>query len=862
MDGKPLLIFPQPTRLGRKKKDPFPVSKSVHTPNAKRQGDRFNPIFQRLNAAFEARRVELQNNPLGLVPEKVLVLETIGSVKDFIKVVRLIPGLDWLAEWSTDDILPDEDYYDKKTRDKVLKGRLFLVMSDQQALRELLALWQRYQKQPKKKFQHGWGKWLELFAQLHDIRSWDVQDRLADTGVLGDWAERVQSGDQTVRFEMELWFRSDSARRDQAGKYISDLVQGEGGKVRAQSVVSEIAYHGILGELPIAAIKKLQSDQNTQLLRCDYVMHFRPVGQCATRIYDNQTVPDSSDASALIPPQKNQPVVALLDGLPLVKHKLLDGRLLIDDPDGWSPSYLADERNHGTAMASLITHGELDDKGAPLERVIYVRPILKPHPYDRKRIECVPEEELPIDLIHRAVRRLFEPENGAPPIAPNVRIINLSVGDPSQLFDRYLSPWARLLDWLSWKYNVLFIVSAGNHLHDIELDVPRPSLLQLSAAQIETASIQAIDNDLRHRRLLSPSEAINVLTIAAAHHDSAGPAVPPRSLNPYQSPNMPSPINAIGLGYRRSIKPDLLFPGGRQLFDEKPGNTHAKAIIQVKDLHIGPGQKVASPGSTAGALDSCRYTRGTSNAAALATRGAANIYETIQLLRDDPDGHLLRSEFDAVLLKTLLVHGASWEGAVDVLVNTLKADNPGVNFKEYVARYLGFGHVQLDKTLRCTDQRVTLLGCGYLEAEDAHLYSMPLPPSLSGKKIWRRLTITLTWLSSCNSYHQQYRRASLWFDPPAEKSTENVLKIKRQQAEWNAVKRGTVQHEILEGDEAVAYHDGRYFKIQVNCRADAGTFEGAAPYALAVTLEIAPEIQLPIYEEVRARIQAPVTIKP
>ncbi len=861
MDGKPLLIFPHPVRLERDKRPAF-FPKNIHIPSAKKQGQRLNPSFNRLNKAFQSGYAELKDNPFGIIPEKVLVLETIKPIEEFIKATRLISGLEWLLETSDIDISPDIDFYDETKKDKPLKGRLFLVMSDNQALKELSSLWKLYLTKPHEKFPRGWNKWRDLFIHLHDIRTWDVQDRLEDTGILTDWDQREKTGSQIVHFEMELWFKNDAAKRDQTEKYIRSLIQTEKGKIISQAVIPDVAYHGLLGELPINAIKKFKSDSNTRLLRCDYIMYFRPVGQCAAKINDNQTLPSTDSSRYSILPKREQPVVALLDGLPLTNHRLLDGRLIIDDPDNWAAAYTADERNHGTAMSSLITHGELDRSDAPLDRKIYVRPILKPNPFNPKVIESIPEDVLPIDLVHRAVHRLFETVGGSPAVAPTVRIINLSIGDPSCLFHRYISSLARLLDWLSWKYNVLFIVSAGNHTHGIELNVPRADFSHLSSAALETETLKGIDQDIRNRRLLSPAEAINVLTVAALHSDSSPSTIPPKFTNPYQTVNMPSPISAVGLGYRRAIKPDILYPGGRQLFQEKLGNTHPKAVLEVRDLHIAPGQKVASPSTTMGTLDAVRYTRGTSNATALATRGAAIIYENLEQLRALPDANLLRSDFDAVLLKALLVHGASWQQSFSVLHDTLKGPMHPLVFKEYIARYLGYGSVALEKTLGCTDQLATLIGCGFLEADDAHLYSMPLPPSLSGQKVWRRLTITLAWLTSINPMNQQYRRAYLWFDPPAEKSTDNILKIKRIEAESKAVKRGTVQHEILEGNEAVAFQDGKNLKIQVNCKVDAGSFEGAAPYALIVSLEVAPEINLPIYQEIQARIKLPVKIKP
>ena len=132
-------------------------------------------------------------------------------------------------------------------------------------------------------------------------------------------------------------------------------------------------------------------------------------------------------------------------------------------PTDYGAAYQAHERFHGTAMASLICHGDLNDGSDPLRRVIYARPIMKPKTFSSmgRFVEYIPEDVLPVDLIHRAVRRLYESENGHAPAAPTVRVINLSVCDKSRPFDREISPLARLLDWLSWKYKILFHSQLG-----------------------------------------------------------------------------------------------------------------------------------------------------------------------------------------------------------------------------------------------------------------------------------------------------------------------------------------------------------------------------------------------------------------
>jgi hypothetical protein len=156
--------------------------------------------------------------------------------------------------------------------------------------------------------------------------------------------------------------------------------------------------------------------------------------------------------------------------------------------------------------------------------------------------------------------------------------------------------------------------------------------------------------------------------------------------------------------------------------------------------------------------------------------------------------------------------------------------------------------------MACTDQRVTILGFGQLADGEGQEFLFPLPPSLSAVTQKRRLTITLAWLTPVNSKHQNYRVAHLWFDP------KNNLAPKRMCADHDAVQRGTVQHEVLEGNKAMDFQDGDAIVIKVNCRADADEIRENIQYSLAVTLEVSEGVNIPIYQEVseRLRIRIPV----
>ena len=59
-------------------------------------------------------------------------------------------GLEWIFYSETEPFEPDDDFYqvDNKSGEKLedsLNGKLYCVMSNQQAMPQLLSLWQRYQ---------------------------------------------------------------------------------------------------------------------------------------------------------------------------------------------------------------------------------------------------------------------------------------------------------------------------------------------------------------------------------------------------------------------------------------------------------------------------------------------------------------------------------------------------------------------------------------------------------------------------------------------------------------------------------------------------------------------------------------------
>lgn len=869
MPDRPLLVFPSHSAFGRR-----PGSgrqPNVRIPSPTRQVSRIGPRIAQLEQQFNNRSVELRADPSGVEPEDVLVLETVGGVDEFSRAISRIPDLEWLADVDIQDIQPDEDFFrdEEGRQEEQLSGRLYLIMSNQRGMEEFRRLWATYESDPENAiFEHGQGRWKQIFNRLRDVRHWGVEDRIQDTGLQEDWQRRVQFGEEDVPFEVELWFRSNQIERQRSDSLVTNRIEELGGVVQYRSTIEEIQYHALLGRLPIRAVSEITQLQQTQFLRSSEIMFIRPVGQFSFPFPDQDSVPDPSlpEDNAL---PRESPVVALFDGFPLENHSWLAGRLLVDDPDGWETLCPAQERHHGTAMASLIVHGELDQPGRPLFRPIYVRPIMKPNPNDfvspGSRVETIPEDILPLDLVHQAVVRMFVGEGGEPPVAPQVKIINLSVCDRYRQFDRFPSPWAKLLDYLSWEFKVLFVVSAGNHPENIEIDIPKQEFSASNGItpRIRSEILKSINRDARNRRLLSPAEGINVITVGALHFDSSSPALPNYIIDPYENGSMASPISSQGAGFRRSIKPELLFPGGRQLYQEKIASNNVNTVLEAvqPSATTGPGHKVAAPSFQPGILNGTYYRQGTSNSAALATRLGAELYELLEELRGEQNGNRLVPELDSVLIKALLVHSASWDTCRPLITQALE-----ITSKEMIARLIGFGNTTPERLFECTEERATIVGCGTINNDEAHRFDFPLPPSLSAMNVWRRLTVTLAWLTPVNSSHRGYRAAQLWFDPygsaNSEGNTASALGLSRQAADWQAVRRGTVQHEIFEGSQAMPFSNDDATYLQINCRADAGKLNASIPYALAVSFEVAEGVSIPIYNEIRAKVVQRVEISP
>lgn len=854
-ERRPLLALGSPERSQRRRRKPS-VPPRVVGPGTGRQGERISPQFRALVDAFDAERASVAVGRADSIdPELVLVFDLAGSVQDFRNAVSRVSGLEFLSELVDADIEADDDFHLTDARGRIdgaVQHSLYLVMSNATAVTQLLNLFNQWRDEPQTQFAYGLGRFKSAFQQLRAIRRWSPEDRVRDTGLLEAWRQHLELVGQSVSTlpaEIELWFRNEPAQRQLAEAQLRRLVESAGGTVVTRAVIEPISYHAILVDLPVQQVERVLRDgaASIELLNANEIMFASPYAPMSVLADDVE--PEANVEIVGVEEIQGQARIALLDGLPFESHDALKGRLAIDDPDGLSEIYPLASRNHGTAMASLIIHGDLSGDGTPLDRPLYVRPILEPHPMGG-RGEISLSGRLLTDLLHSAIRRIVEGEGRHAAAAPSTRIVNLSIGAESRALVRRMSPLGRLIDWMSFEFNLLFVVSAGNHL-GIPLIIPSEAATNEVDARVAAARSSAQTAIMRG--ILPPGDAVNALTVGASHSDESGFVASSDNIWDITEPGAPAHYGAVGPGVGRSIKPDVYNSGGRALYRRPVIDDSPQVTLELAQMRLtGPGHLVAAPkldGSTAGSV----YTHGTSNAAALTTREASHVFEILEAGRDSIDDYSFPdSLYHPVLTKALLVHSSEWGQHSAVLTQALGLS--GRPLRRDLTAVLGYGGLRPERVGRAATNRAVLIAGGSIGRDERHTFEVPLPISLHAKSEWHRFTVTLAYVVPTSGRLNQYRGARVFFEKLDDATTGGT----RIEVEWTAVRRGSVQHEIVDGTQAMAIAQGDSIPIHVECMDKPFLLNRGESirYGLVVSVETTVATSTTIHQEIRSQLQA------
>lgn len=811
----PPVVFSPPTGGGAK----------VNVPTTAAQGERLGGRFTDLDNAFNEQATLTQS--LGASePQLVIVFEAIDERED-LSGVAARAGLEILIEVDR-DFDPDPDFPRKtKNQDLATGGCLHAICVNEQAKANVLSQWRKWQDTDN--VDTGYAPLKRLFAHLKDVRPWGPEDRVR-TGDVAEALEEMLPGDHLV--EIELWFRQSEEARRRAQAEVTSLLERGGGTVISVAQVPEVGYHGIKGTVPLDLLQRLAAGDYdaVAVVKSAHVMYLRVTAQ--SHAISDET-PITPPAAAPLP--TGDPVLCVLDGVPVANHPLLAGRIIVTDPDDLEADTSVDTelRRHGTAMASICVWGDRGHVTDPAARPVLVRPILTPARDSIGNWEELPTSVLAPDLMRRVFRELFEGDGTTPASAPSVVVVNLSVGDPAAPFDGVMSSWARTLDWLSAAYGVVVVVASGNH-GKLTISDGTDAMIALDAADRAKMVNNAVAETSPRRSLLAPADSINALTIGALNDDGAGDVpLTGYQFDPADGELIISPISALGSGHHRSVKPDIVAPGGRARF-MRPVTGNATEIHPAKQAALGPGVKVAA------AKGGEAFTVGTSPAAAMVSRIAARAVDTVVDLAGQA---LTRSEL-AVATKAMVAHTAKIPD--DLLVH---GD----------LRHAAHGYGSLERHLAegCESNEAAILYVGNIGENESRTLLFPLPDGLQARGI-KRVTATLAWMSPINWKHRQYRRAALEFSQPTGFTNLGTA----LGAVGDKPKRGTLQHVEWEITKAVGVGRGTDLELTVNCKPQAGGLQGErVDFGVVLSLWVAPELNVDVYAQVQQQVASRVAVQ-
>lgn len=512
------------------------------------------------------------------------------------------------------------------------------------------------------------------------------------------------------------------------------------------------------------------------------------------------------------------PLIGVIDS-GINAHPLIDDILVgaIGVPDALGT---ADEWGHGTRVAGVSIFGDLRgqleagtlDRGARLCSAKVLN----------ERGEF-PDRRLTPGLMREAITRLHA-EFGC-------RIFVIALGDRKKIYDGgKVGPWAATLDELVAELDVVIIVSAGNR-------VPR------SGNRLEQAVTEYPGYLLEStNRLCEPAGAMNVVTVGAlAHGHGVGPDVADSvGVRPITIAGEPSPFTRVGPGIGGSLKPDLIDVGGTLIYDPIVARLRGgEDVVEagVLSLHHRFIDRLFSGNS------------GTSFAAPLVA------YKASQIMARFPYA-------SANLIRALLAGSA--RAPAEAQARLLPLGQPAVQV------VCGHGQPDLEHAMFSDDARVVLYTEDELAIDHFAVYQVPIPPAYQATAGRRSIRVTLAYDPPVRHSRRDYAGVNIGFrlirgcDPdlifehyrkraPAEGAFPDIAGRYDCKLTPSSTLRekSTLQSATVTFSRDVAAYGDTYHLV-VRC---GGGWADIPRQSFALTVEIAHEADIQLYERLRQRVQ-------
>ncbi|PZM86031.1 MAG: hypothetical protein DKT66_01090 [Candidatus Melainabacteria bacterium] len=506
-----------------------------------------------------------------------------------------------------------------------------------------------------------------------------------------------------------------------------------------------------------------------------------------------------------------------------------------------------DEYNHGSGVASLAAYQELNISAGAVNRASAW--IVSARILDENN-------EIETQLLSSVLEKVVEHYSEL-----GVRIFNLSVCVRNKPWNEMTrraakrSTWvARKIDQLSKKFDVVFIISAGN----LTLDA-------VNAFIADGADYPAYFQS-EECKILDPSQAALAITVGSIVPSTT--VLTARS-TPIAEQYLPSPFTRVGPGILGEIKPELVDYGGNWVVfgdsDRVTSNAGTNLIMASNKL---------SP--------AIAHDAGTSFAAPKVSYKMAQILAELRAL--------FREHISSSLLRAFLVNSSSIR----------RSSYPNDEIDQFAARFvsvgslariLGYGTADLSKAVISDQYSAICYYQGVLSPDDVAFFKIPVPKELSRSTGKKRITVTAAFspdvsqngLREYLSARMQWRlfrgdategdvlaamskdveadteaegtdaleEVSLLGNTEDEETASNTKELKAGRFKLRQRSKGTIQHDVFEWKQHKEEYSDNDYVLAVSL------FKrwSSSPIPLAVVVRIEDvSLSVPIYSAIKVRL--------
>jgi hypothetical protein len=598
-----------------------------------------------------------------------------------------------------------------------------------------------YEKGPKKGVNPKTGKpfsgtgWDVLeYIDAAEMRLWSLEDRIGPRLVrsIGDKAQLIDS-EQIYILDIELWHRGTEQFAKDAIAELRKLIEYSPSE-------GERLYDSFIGHSLCLARVGVRGEKLKALLEMDSVAE---IDQPPQPFFDFSQVSAATARQFPTPasPPIDGPSVCIIDSGVVTNHPLLANHIGHAESVMPHTDSASDAHGHGTMVGGIAVFGDIR---ANYEGGQFASPVTLFSARVLNERNEFDNHSLIIHQMRRAVEFFI-----APPY--RCRVFNLSLGNSAAWLqtNQRQSFWAESLDILAREYNVVLVVSAGNHAFGRAVKTD------------EAEEILRSYPDYLFRPecgLCEPATAAIPITVGG-YAKSEVQAVP-RGVGKHDifktvaMAMEPTPHGRIGPGINSAIKPEFVADAGNVAFQ---GFSELRKVdedrgISVMSFSNEPIQRLFAFGT------------GSSLAAPQVARLASMVVSNLrEQLGDEPDANLVRA---------LLASAGVIPRTVDDRILKKYGDNG-------LRRVYGYGAIDEDVLFESADRRVTLIAQASIPLDTFAIYEVPSPIEFRTANERKRVTVTLAYDPPVRRRRSKYLGVQMGYTLIRGKSIEQIIEAYR-----------------------------------------------------------------------------------